>query len=123
MFKIIILIIIIIFLPLFLPLILFLFTKDEKEELQCKLLEEERIEEMNKRQAKKQYKKFIYGNQRYGCEYCDGLSNRLFKNDDGWLNISLGINKKEKKIIINQNHIPIGYIETKYCWNCGRKLK
>ena len=48
----------------------------------------------------KQYKKFIYGNQRYGCEYCDGLSNRLFKNDDGWLNISLGINKKEKKLIM-----------------------
>ena len=82
MFKIIILIIIIIFLPLFLPLILFLFTKDEKEELQCKLLEEERIEEMNKRQAKKQYKNFIYENQRHGCEYCDGLSNRLFKNDE-----------------------------------------
>ena len=74
MFKI---IIIIIFIFLFSLFILFLFTKDEKEEFQCKLLEEERIEEMNKRQAKKQYKKFIYGNQRYGCEYCDGLSNRL----------------------------------------------
>ena len=48
MFKIIILIIIIIFLPLFLPLILFLFTKDEKEEFQCKLLEEKRKEEMRK---------------------------------------------------------------------------
>lgn len=46
MFKIIILIIIIItFLPLFLPLILFLFTKDEKEEFQCKLLEEKRKRE------------------------------------------------------------------------------
>lgn len=78
---------------------------------------------MNKRQAKKQYKKFVYGNQRYGCEYCYGLSNRFFKNDDGWLNVSLGINKKEKKLTINQNRIAIGYIEARYCWNCGRKLK
>lgn len=45
MFKIIILIIIITFSPLFLPFILFLFTKDEKEEFQCKLLEEKRREE------------------------------------------------------------------------------
>lgn len=52
MFKIIILIIIIIiFLPLLLPFILFLFTKDEKEEFQCKLLEEKRgkVEDMIKR--------------------------------------------------------------------------
>ena len=50
MLKIIILIIIaIIFLPMFLPLILFLFTKDKKEEFQCKLLEEKRREEMQKR--------------------------------------------------------------------------
>ena len=46
MLKIIILIIIaIIFLPMFLPFILFLFTKDEKEEFQCKLLEEKRRED------------------------------------------------------------------------------
>ena len=46
MFKIIILIMIaIIFLPMFLPFILFLFTKDEKEEFQCKLLEEKRRED------------------------------------------------------------------------------
>ena len=50
MLKIIILIIIaIIFLLMFLPLILFLFTKDEKEEFKCKLLEEKRREEMQKR--------------------------------------------------------------------------
>ena len=38
-------IIAIIFLPMFLPFILFLFTKDEKEEFQCKLLEEKRRED------------------------------------------------------------------------------
>lgn len=38
-------VIIIIFL-VFLPLILFLFTKDEKEEFQCKLLEEKRRKEI-----------------------------------------------------------------------------
>lgn len=47
MWKIMTLIIIaIIFLPMFLPFILFLFTKDEKEEFQCKLLEEKRREDM-----------------------------------------------------------------------------
>lgn len=40
--------IIIKFLLLTLSLILFLFTKDEKEEFQCKLLEEKRKEEMRK---------------------------------------------------------------------------
>ena len=42
MLKIMILIIIAI---IFLPFILFLFTKDEKEEFQCKLLEEKRRED------------------------------------------------------------------------------
>lgn len=78
---------------------------------------------MNKRQSKKAYYKFISGKQRYGCEYCFGIENRVFKTTDGWLNISLHIDKKEKKFIINQDHIPIGYINANYCWNCGRKLK
>lgn len=78
---------------------------------------------MNKRQAKKQYKKFIYGNQRYGCEYCHGINNIFFKTNDGWLDISLGIDKKQKRITINQDHVPVGYVEARYCWFCGRKLK
>lgn len=58
MFKIIILIIIIIiFLPLFLPFILFLFTKDEKEEFQCKLLEEKRRKEMQKNEKRTLHKR------------------------------------------------------------------
>ena len=78
---------------------------------------------MNKRKSKNQYNKFANGNQRYGCEYCYGMTNRFFKTDSEWLNVSLGVNKKEKRLTINQNHIPIGYIEARYCWNCGKKLK
>lgn len=78
---------------------------------------------MNKRQSKKQYNKFINGNQRYGCEYCCEMRGRYFRTNDGWLNVSLRVNKKEKKLIINQNHKPIGYIEARYCWNCGKKFK
>lgn len=78
---------------------------------------------MNKRQAKKQYNKFIHGNQRYGCEYCYGMSNRFFSTENGWLNVSLGINKKEKRFNLYQNHELIGYINAIYCWNCGKKLK
>ena len=60
MFKIIILIIIaIIFSPMFLPFILFLFTKDEKEEFQCKLLEEKRREDRWKIWKRKYYKNLL----------------------------------------------------------------
>ena len=78
---------------------------------------------MNKRQAKKNWNKYIYGTQRYGCEYCFGGQNRFFKFDGGWVNISLGVNRKEKKLTINQNKEVIGYVEANYCWHCGRKLK
>lgn len=78
---------------------------------------------MNKRKSKKAYYKFINGTQRFGCEYCCGMTNIFFHTDGGWLNVSLGINKKEKKFTINQDHKPIGYINARYCWNCGKKFK
>lgn len=78
---------------------------------------------MNKRKSKKAYYKFINGTQRFGCEYCSGMTNRFFSTDGGWLNLSLHIDKKEKKFTINQDHKPIGYINARYCWNCGKKIK
>lgn len=53
---------------------------------------------MNKRQSKKQYNKFINGNQRYGCEYCCGMTGRYFRTNDGWLDISLGKKYKFMKM-------------------------
>lgn len=76
---------------------------------------------MNKRQAKKNWKKYIYETGRYGCDICFGHVSRMFNTNDGWLNVSLGYDKK--KLYLRQKHEKIGWTYAKYCWNCGRKFK
>ena len=86
---------------------------------------------MNRRIRKKKWNYYISGINRYGCEECTGITNRVFKTEEGWINLSLGLkkDKKEWKMVVIQKNFDTGereeicYIKPKYCWNCGRKLK
>ena len=86
---------------------------------------------MNRRIKKKKWNYYINGINRYGCEECTGVANRVFKTKDGWINLSLGLKKDKREwqmILIQKNfetekREEICYIKPKYCWNCGRKLK
>lgn len=90
---------------------------------------------MNKRQHKKAWNKFIYAEGKCGCEYCRGISGPVMITSDGWTNLSIKISKdfpesknKNWKIILkekDENNVSrsVCYVNTRYCFNCGRKLK
>lgn len=89
---------------------------------------------INKRQRKKQWKKYVGEYGRAGCEQCSGICNRYMKSSDedgGWVLLTLRTYKDKnkwklelrQKESINSMSEPIAYVEPKYCWNCGRKLK
>ena len=88
---------------------------------------------MNKRQAKKNWNKYIHENRRMGCEQCMGVSARYMtsSDEDGWTLLTLRTYKDKnkwklelrQKENINSMSEPIAYVEPKFCWNCGRKLK
>lgn len=77
---------------------------------------------MNKRQKKKEWNKYIGSYGRSGCDICFGATARIFKGIKGdFINVSLGTERKKMTLRIDRE--PVGYIETSYCWNCGRKLR